>query len=341
MSKKRVTIYDLGRELDLSPSYISKALNNHPSISQRIRDLVRNKADELQYSQNSRAANLRLGSSRTIGVIVPHINKSFFSEAISGIEEACFGHDHSLIICQSHESFDKECKAVDTLIRQNVDCILISVSAETTSVKHLQAILNNHIGLIQFDRCMDGLNGYAVINNEEDIAMQVTEAFLRRGYSRIAFIGGPSYLNNFRHRKQGYLKALRSAGIALPKNFILDDALSREKAEAYATRLLKKRDRPDAFLTVSDHQALGVLAAAQQLGIAVPEQLGIAGFANEDFTAIITPSLSSVDQHAKEMGRTAANIYFDHILRNKAKKKIRKEVLIRAEFLARQSLRDR
>ena len=134
MRTKRITIYDLAKELGVSASYVSRALNNHPSISEKVKEKVRKKAAELNYKHNSHAANLRQGSSKTIGVIVPHINQNFFSEAIAGIEEVCFENNHSLIICQSHELFKQECLAIDTLIHQNVDCILISVSAELTRI---------------------------------------------------------------------------------------------------------------------------------------------------------------------------------------------------------------
>src|SRR5919112_1742884 len=120
MSGKRVTIYNIADELGMSASYVSRALNDHPTVSKKIKELVKGKAAQLNYKHNSHAANLRQGSSKTIGVIVPHINQSFFSEAIAGIEEACFASNHSLIICQSHESFQQECKAIETLIHQNV-----------------------------------------------------------------------------------------------------------------------------------------------------------------------------------------------------------------------------
>src|ERR1044072_3092678 len=109
MTGKRVTIYDLANELGISASYVSKALSNHPSLSEKIKLAVKKKAAELNYKQNSHAANLRQGLSKTIGVIVPHIDQSFFSEAIAGIEEVCFENNYSLIICQSHELFKQEC----------------------------------------------------------------------------------------------------------------------------------------------------------------------------------------------------------------------------------------
>ena len=135
-------------------------VNEYKAIKRlALKEKVRKAAKDLNYKHNSYAANLRMGISKTIGVIVPHINKSFFSELIAGIEEICFEHDYGLIICQSQESYEKECRAIDTLIRQNVDGILISVSAETNSSEHLQNIINHDTILIQIDRFIENFPG--------------------------------------------------------------------------------------------------------------------------------------------------------------------------------------
>lgn len=338
MSTKRVTIYDIAKALNISASYVSKALGNHPSISEKMKALVKHKAEELNYKHNSHAANLRRGSSRTIGVIVPHINHSFFSEAIAGIEEVCAANDHSLIICQSHEKFENECKAVETLIHQNVDCVLISASAETNSIGHLQSIRNNNIELIQFDRYIDGIHTYKVLNDNEVTASEVTKRFIEQGYTKIAFMGGPAHLPVFKLRKEGYLKTLRKAGFSVQEELIFEDALSQKKANRIATDLLQSDNAPDAFFTVSDHQALGIWQAAKALHISMPDKLGIFGFANEDFTSIVEPALSSVDQKSKELGKEAANLYFQTIL--KKDRKIPddfKEVIIKMEVISRMS----
>lgn len=345
MKSKRVTIYDLAKELGISASYISKALNNHPSISEKIKQAVKKKAAELNYKQNTHAANLRQGLSKTIGVIVPHIDQRFFSEAIAGVEEICFRNNHGLIICQSHESFEKECLAIDTLIHQNVDCILISISAETQSSAHLQTIKENNIELIQFDRYIDDLDSYKVSNNNEEASYNVVRTLIEQGYKKLAFIGGPDHLAIFKKRKEGYLKAIKEAELVIPYNFIVSDALSKEKAFKVATELLTFKEPPDAFFTVSDHQSLGVLQATESLNIKVPEQVGIFGFANEAFTELIRPSLSSVDQKSKELGRHAANVYFEKILKYKSGKSSKKEVkqndtkseIVKSEIIVRES----
>jgi len=337
MRNKRVTIYDLAKELGISASYISRALNNHPSISAKVKENVRKKATELNYKHNSHAANLRQGSSKTIGVIVPQINQSFFSEAISGIEEACAENNHSLIICQSHESFKHECLAIDTLIHQNVDCILISVSAETHSTAHLETIKQNNIELIQFDRCIDQLDSYKVLNDNMEASYEVAKTLIQAGYKRIAFLGGPEHQTTFKRRKEGYLKAIKEASLAIPYNFIVDDALGKEKAAKIAAELLALKEAPDAFFTVSDHQSLGVLQTAESIGLKVPEHLGIFGFANEAFAEIIKPALSSVDQKSKDLGKCAANVYFKNILKSKGTVIADKLEIIKSEIIARRS----
>jgi LacI family transcriptional regulator, galactose operon repressor len=312
-NRKRATIYDVAKELGISPSYVSKALNDHPSVNDAIRQRVKTKADQLNYKHNSHAANLRRGRSRTIGVVVPHINQSFFSDAIAGIEEICFAYNYSLVICQSHESYQKEGKAIETLVHQNVDCILISNAEETSRTDHLRQIAKNKIPVIQFDRCLDTFDSFKVVNDNRTVSFEAVRSLIAEGYRNIAFLGGPPQVKAFQDRKEGFIAAITEANLSIPYNFIADNVLTRERAKQAALPLLQLPNRPDAIFTVSDHQSLGVMDAATTLGIAIPSGLGIFGFADETFAQLVTPSLSTVDQHSVELGRTAARLYFERI----------------------------
>lgn len=334
---KRVTIYDIAVELGISASYVSRALNDHPSVNKNIITAVKKKASELNYKHNSHAANLRTGSSKTIGVIVPHINQSFFSDAIAGIEEACFENNHSLVICQSHESFKQECIAIETLIHHNVDCILISISAETQSSSYLEEITNLNIHLIQFDRCLDTINSHKVLNDNKEASFMAVKHLIEQGYRRIAFIGGPTHLTLFKNRKDGYLQAIKEAGLNIPYNFIIDDSLSKDMAIKVAGELLALKEPPDAFFTVSDYQSLGVLHVAGLLGIEVPKHLGVFGFANEAFTELVKPTLSSINQRSKDLGKCAANLYFKNILHRNNETITSKKKIIKSEIIVRES----
>jgi len=337
-SRKRATIYDLAKDLGISPSYVSKALNNHPSVGESMRQKVKEKAGELNYKHNSHAANLRRGQSKTIGVVVPHINQSFFSDAISGIEEVCFAYDHSLVICQSHESFDKEGKAIETLIHQNVDCILISNAEETAGPDHLHQIRKNHIPVIQFDRCLDGFDSFKVVNDNRNVTLEAVRTLIGEGYRNIAFLGGPARVKAFQDRKDGFVAAIAEAGLPIPYNFIVDNVLSRDRAQQAALPLLRLPHRPDAIFSVSDHQSLGVIDAAATLGIAIPTQLGVFGFADEAFAQLVTPSLSTIDQHSIELGRKAAELYFQRIYQQEGTPVI-ETIVIPSDIRIRQSSR--
>lgn len=313
-SGKRVTIYDIAKEVGIAPSSVSKALNDLPSVSEKVKTLVKAKANELNYMHNSNAAGLRRGTSRTIGVIVPKINVAFFSDAIAGMEEACFENNHSLIICQSDESYAKEVKSVETLIRQNVDCIIISLSQETKSASHLQEIINHNKYLIQFDRVDHHFESHVIVNDNQQTAYAAVKHLIDKGYTRIAFMGGPDHLPVYKERKEGYIQAIKEADLNIPYNYILDNALKADAAQKAAGDLLQYKEPPDAFFSVTDHAALGVLKAARQLGLKVPADVGIVGFSNEAFTEVTYPTLSSVDQKGKKLGKAAANVYFNHLL---------------------------
>ncbi|HMS68970.1 MAG: LacI family DNA-binding transcriptional regulator [Saprospiraceae bacterium] len=337
MQKKRVTIYDIAKALNVSASYISRALNDHASISEKAKEKIKKKAAELNYKHNALAANLRQGGSKLLGVIVPLINQRFFSDTISGIEEICSDKNYSLLICQSHENFAKEVHAVDTLIKQNVEGILISVSSETNSSEHLQNILTHDIQLIQFDRCLDELNSIKVENNNLEISYKVTKNIIESGYDKIAFLGGPNHLSTFKNRKDGFLKAIKEFNLPIPFNFIQEDLLVPENSYKVARELLLLKDPPNAFLTVSDHQSLAILRLANELQINVPNDLAIFGFANEDFTTITNPFLSSVDQKSKELGRQAALAFFAKTNAERVRGEKIEPIIVESEIMVRQS----
>jgi len=327
MSNRRITIYDLSKELGISVSYISKALNNQKGVSERVRTLVLKKAEELNYKHNTHAANLRRGSSRTLGVIVPHINQSMFSDAISGIEKACSENNHNLIICQSHDNFEQEKKSIETLIHQNVDCILISVSAQTQNSTTLEQIVKHHIHLIQFDRCLDSIESHRVENNNEEAAYEAVKSLINEGYRRIAFVGGPSHIDLYKKRKEGFLKAISEASLPIPSNFIIEEDLGKDEAFSIAEELLKLPEAPDAFFTISDIQALGIRQAIKNAGKKIPADVGLFGFANEPFTELIEPSISSIDQRSEELGYQAAMVYFDKILKKSTPVEFEKRII--------------
>lgn len=311
--EKRPTIYDIAQALSIAPSSVSKALNDSSSVSEKVKVLVRNKAHELNYRHNSQAASLRKGTSKTIGVIVPKINSAFFSNAISGMEEVCFNHGHQLIICQTEESYAKEKQAIETLIINNVDCIIISQSIETKSDSHLKEVMKRNIPLIQFDRVNKSISCHQVVNDNKIAAYHAVNELLKQGYKHIAFLGGSLNMHVYNERREGYLQVLKENGMMIPYDYVVADIHSEQNGYEAASLLLNSQLPPDAFLTSSDYIAFGVMRAAFNKGLSIPNDVGVIGFANEPFSSMIAPSLTTVDQNSRIMGIETANIYFDEL----------------------------
>lgn len=312
--QKRTTIYDIAQRLNIAASSVSRALSNSNKVNDATKALVLKTAAEMNYQPNAMAANLRKGNNPTIGVVVPRINQGFFSNVIAGLEEVTYKKGYNLIICQSNELHAREVDCVNALINQHVSCIVISIAAETGSHDHLQQVLDRQIRLIQFDRVVDELDTFKVINDNERASYEAVTHLINQGYKRIALLEGPIHLDIFRQRKEGYLSALRKHGLPILEELMIENAWTKELGAEGTTTLLELPEPPDAiFASTSDFSALGVLEAATLKGIAVPDHLGICGYSNEPFSEITSPSITTIDQYSMSMGKTIANLYFQEM----------------------------
>lgn len=309
MRKQHITIHDIARELNVSASTVSRALQNHPRISLSTREAVQKLAAKYRYQPNVVASSLRKGMSNTVGVIVPRINRNFFANVIGGMEEILAAAGHHLMICQTHENYKSEVLAIQTLINARVEAIILSISMETTRSEHLEMLHDLGIRLFFFDRLFEGIEAGSVVIDDRKGAYQIVRHLLEQGYSRIVHLAGSEKIPIYRERKKGYLEAMQEAGIEVPPDWIVEESLVLEGGNRAFYSAMKHSPRPDAFFCAGDYAALGVLQAARKQGIKIPQQLGITGFANEPFTAFLDPALTTVDQRGEEMGREVARMY--------------------------------
>lgn len=310
--KKRSTIYDIAKAMNIAPATVSRALNNHPNISDTTKKRVAAMAVKMNYRINTNAANLRTGGSKTIGVIVPKINNYFFSNVIAGIQEIATQHHYHIVICQTDECYDKEVEHVNMLIRQNVAAIILSITKETVDTKHLKEAIKQHIPVIQFDRTDASIKGIKVTNNNTEAAEQAVKHLYEQGYRSIGFITGPAHMHIFKERFAGFKKGLKAVKLELNSKFVITDCLTKEAAFDATLKLLQLKKKPDAILASTDLTALGAMLAAKSLHIKIPEELGICGFSNEAYTELTSPSMTTIEQHSIEMGRTAARLFFEN-----------------------------
>lgn len=313
MKSGLVTIKDLARELKISASTVSRALKNHPDISEETKRAVHELAEKLNYQPNAVALSLKQRRSNTIGVIIPEIVHYFFSSVISGIEDIAYDAGFNVIICQSNERYEREVANTKTLLASRVDGILVSVSKETTDYKHFYNLYNNNVPMVFYDRIVPGLQADQVIIDDFDASYRATRHLIETGRKRIVHFGGPFKLLIGQNRKDGYIKALKEEGIEVDQSLIFE-ADTFEKARLAAMRLVNEKRSFDGIFAVNDLTAIGAMQTLQKRGIKIPDDVAIVGFSDGRFSGITDPTLTSVDQHGYEMGTIATEMLLKRIL---------------------------
>lgn len=312
MKNTQITIKDIAKALNISPSTVSRALKNHPDISEKTKKEVQKYAQKFNYKPNVLASNLRMNKNNTIGVIVPEIIHYFFSSVLSGIEQVSNREGYNVIICQSSENYEKEIRNVDALISSRVSGVLACLSKTTTTYDHFQQIINHGIPLVFYDRVCISIDTDRVVVDDYTGAFSAVEYLIQTGCKRIAFYSSPLHLEISKNRRNGYLDALYKYGLPVDESLIrICD--TREEAIIITPEILDRPDRPDGFFAINDHCASGILYATKLAKLSVPEDVSICGFSDGELAKACDPMLTTVEQHGYEMGINAAELLISKI----------------------------
>jgi len=308
-----VTITDIAKELNTTPATVSRALNNHPSISEETRTRVLEAAKRLNYRPNTIASSLRSGKSHLIGVLIPSAKINFFGSVVHGIENLASQHGYNVLIYQSNEKRDYEQRGLRAFLNARVDGILVSMAKETHDYTHFREVKESGTPLVFFDRVNDDLNVPSVVIDDYKGAFCATEHLIKQGYQRIAHIAGPQHIKLFNNRLRGYLGALQAYNMPIDFNIIYTGDISIEAGKKAVEHFLTLEKKPDAVFSVEDFTSLGAMKALKEHDISIPEQFGVIGFANEEFGEHCTPSLSTLDQQTVAMGEAAFKLLYEQI----------------------------
>ena len=336
-SISKSTILDIARELKISAATVSRALNDHPAISDATKMSVKKAALHLNYQPNRLASSLRLGKSHIMGVIIPSAEINFFGSVVHGIEKVANENAYNVIIYQSNELYDYEKRGVQTFLRSQVDGVLASISKETINLDHYREIKRRGVPLVLFDRVNDALNVSSVVVNDYAGAFQATKHLIEQGCRRIAHIGGQQHVTIFNQRLKGYVDALNTHNIPVDDDLIMYGQVSIESGRECMTRLLHLPNPPDAVFAVEDFTALGVSQTAKAAGKKLPDDIALVGFANEAFGEYITPSLSTVNQQTVRMGEEAARLFFDLLRDGASTHKAPRKLVLEPQLICRES----
>lgn len=264
---------------------------------------------------------------------MPRTNSNFFSSVIQNIEEVLNKEGYNIIITQSNESYKKECDNIDTLLYTQVDGIIASMANQTVNLSHFEKIKSKGIPLITFDRGENDLNVDYIGIDDYNSSHLIVEHLAKQGCKRIAHIGGYKRTRIFNNRIKGYIDALKKHNLPIENELLIESNLTIKDGREKMLQLLSLKNRPDAVYVAGDYAALGALQVLKEQKINVPNEIALVGFGNEPFSALVTPSISSIEQHSNEIGKQAAYAFLEHVKKDTVKQTLTKKILDVALFI--------
>ncbi len=312
--KRKVTLKQIARELDVSISTVSKALRNSIEISEDTRQKVQAFAKLYNYKPNNIALSLKNKKTKTIGIIIPEIVHHFFATVISGIEQVANENGYSVIVCLSDESFDKEVINMEMLANGSIDGFIMALSKETQlrgDFHHIQEAINQGMPVVMFDRVTNDVLCDKVIIDDQLAAYQAVDFLIKNSLKKVALITTIDYVSVGKLRTDGYVNALQDHDIKVDDHLIV----KIEDIENCAVKIEKllKDEKPDAIFAVNELFAVTAIKAANKIGLKVPDDIAVIGFTDGIISQYSTPTISTVSQNGIKMGGRAAKMLIERL----------------------------
>ena len=315
MDKKKITVKELAQKLGVSISTVSKALNDSYEISDKTKKRVQKMADRYNYKPNRLAVNLKSGSTKTVGVILPSILSNFFTAVLYGIEQVTNEQNYNIITCFSNESFERETTNMDILSNGIIDGLIVAISEETQIRKdytHFKNCIRKGNPVVMFDRVTGAINCDKVVVDDYNDAYMATRHLIESGCDNIALVSSIDFLSVGKNRVKGFVSALKDHSLEVPEHKLIRCGVNEleEKIEE-----LFSKTKADGFFAADEDASLAICKVVKRLGLGIPDEVAVIGYAGEKIAMNLTPTLTTVNQNGVEIGREAARILLERIQR--------------------------
>ncbi|MBN1781147.1 LacI family DNA-binding transcriptional regulator [bacterium] len=339
MTKKsaNVTQAEIARQLNLSTVTVSKALRDHPDISAETTAQVKKVAEQLDYRPDLIARALSSRRSHIIGAVMPEIDHTFFASVMKGIQDVAQDHRYQIILTVSNEDEKQELESIQTLISMRIDGILISISSTTTRYDIFDTIKSKGIPLVFFDRHIMGSGFSSVIVDDRQGAFNAVEYAIGQGYREIMHFSGPPLITIADERKKGFLDAVKQYGLPFEDAWIVPCGCYEADGYREFMTLVRTGRLPEAVFTFNDPVAIGIYDAARESGLRIPGDIGVIGFSDNIISRYLSPPLTTVEQPAVEIGKSAVSLLLEEI--QKGQPSIPRQVVVPTRLVIRDSCR--
>ena len=321
-STKAASIYDVAREAGVSVFTVSAVVNKKSHVGKKLLERVEAAIKKLNYRPNLIARSLAKQRTHTIGMIVPDIANPFFPMVVRGAEDAAQKHGYNLLLCNSDDNLDKEESAVELLLSKRVDGILLTKAAEDFRPGLRQMIKEVNIPFVLVMRTYPKLTKDAVITDDYQGAYEAVCHLARAGRRRIGLISGPLKISNAKARWQGFHDALKAKDLPYDPELVVEGDYRIESGFRAGHSLLSHR--PDGIYVANHLMTVGLLKAAEEMGLKCPEDFGLVSFDDYPWLGIFRPRLTTVELPKHQLGSEAAELLIRRITGDRSKAVLRK-----------------
>lgn len=334
----KVTIDDVARRAGVSASTVSRALSGKGNLAPETVDLVRRVADELGYVPRKYTRKEAEQAGGTVSLLISGFhdlqNNTFYSQIVAGVESVLAGANYRLLFKTISGTLSEDREVIDELVPTQDGIVLVGYEVDVEVIARIKEFRKPFV-LVDND-CW-ALNIDTVTNDNLSGARRLVTHLIELGHSRIGFVGGPYTHVSLDERYNGYKQALKNAGLEKPADCISFAAPQFDTEHGYAVALKMLRrasELPTAVFAANDALAIGVIKAARELGLRVPEDLSVAGFDDIEMSRYITPALTTVRVHQYEMGMEAGKRLLD-LIRGEVTKPLK--IVLSTELVIRKS----
>lgn len=329
-----VTIQDIAEEVGYSANTVSRALNDKAEIREDTKEKILETAEEMGYRPSRVAQRMRAEETGILGVVVANNANPFFSTVVKGIERAASNRGYNIILKDSDEDPDKEKEAIEIMLAEQVDGLLVSpVNSQESNIPEVA----EGLPFVAFARHFKSLNTDFVLIDDLKGGYLATNHLIESGYRDVALLNGPMNELSAQERLEGYKKALKEAGREPNSNLIYDGILTMEQGYEVGKTILNSSHSPDAVHTFSDFVALGFMKAVKEKSLRVPEDIGIVGFDDIAFCSYSRVPLSTIRVPIKRIGQEAVKILLDRIQSEGEGKQEVSQIRLEPELIVRKS----
>ena len=308
---KKLTIRDIARMAKVSHTTVSRVLNHDPRVKEETKERISRIVEKYDFKPDPRARSLAMKRSKLIGLLVPDIRNPFYAEMARGIEDKANQEGYNVIFSSADGKLERIEAYVNLLMKAGVDGFIFATARHREPV--IEKLIKKRFPLVLVSRKLKGeAFNYVVFDNYKG-AYDITKHLIGLGYTKIAIIIGPSNLSTAFDRLKGYQRALKDHNIPLIQDYIIQGSFQKKVGYEGAKRLFRMENRPEAIFGGSDYIAMGVIDAVAELGLRIPEDIGLVGFDDTEFASNKKINLTTVSQGKYRMGHLGVQILIDNI----------------------------